>query len=94
MVSKSDGSVRVCIDYRAINERTVRDSFPLPMIDGLIDKLREARYITHLDLRSAYNQVRMPDDGPTDDSISVTAFQVLTQSTSQRTACLCITIIW
>ncbi len=51
MVRKPDGSVRVCIDYRARNERTVRDSFPLPRIDDLIDKLRDARCITHLDLR-------------------------------------------
>jgi len=78
MVRKVDGSVRICIDYRAINERVVRDSFPLPRIDDLIDKLRELRCITHLDLRSAYNQVRMSDDGPTDDSISATAFQDLT----------------
>ncbi len=53
MVRKPDGSVRVCIDYRAINERTVRDSFPLPKIEDLIDKLRVARCITHLDLLSA-----------------------------------------
>jgi hypothetical protein len=78
MVRKSDGSIRVCIDYRAINERTVKDSFPLPRIDDLIDQLREANCITHLDLRSAYNQVRMSDDGPTDDSIAATAFQGLT----------------
>jgi hypothetical protein len=54
MVRKSDGSIRVCIDYRAINERTVKDSFPLPRIDDLIDQLRDATCITHLDLRSAY----------------------------------------
>ena len=51
MVRKSDGSIRVCIDYRAINERTVKDSFYLPRIDDLIDKLRETNCITHLDLR-------------------------------------------
>ncbi len=67
MVRKSDGSIRVCIDYRAINERTVKDSFPLHRIDDLIDQLRDATCITHLDLRSAYNQVRMSDDGPSDD---------------------------
>jgi hypothetical protein len=78
MIRKSDGPVRVCIDYRVINESTVRDAFPLPSIDDLIDKLREARCITHLDLRSTYNQVRMSDDGPTYDSISATAFQGLT----------------
>ena len=40
MVRKSNGSMRVCMDYHAINERTVTDSFPLPRIDDLIDKLR------------------------------------------------------
>ena len=64
MVRKKDGSIRVCIDYRAINERTVKDPFPLPRIDDFIDKLREANCITHLDFRSAYNKVRMSDDGP------------------------------
>ena len=44
----------------------------------MIDKLREANYITHLDLRSAYNQVRMSDDGPPDYSIVATTFQGLT----------------
>jgi hypothetical protein len=82
MVRKSDGSIRVCIDYRAINERTVKDSFPLPRIDDLIDQLRDAACITHLDLRSAYNQVRMSDDGPSDDSIAATTFQGLTPNGS------------
>jgi len=56
MARKSDGSSRVCTDYRAINERTVKDSFALPRIDDLIDQLKCATCITHLDLRSAYNQ--------------------------------------
>jgi hypothetical protein len=81
MVRKSDGSIRVCIDYRVINKRTVKDySCSLPRIDDLIDKLREANCITHLDLRSAYNQVRISDDGPTDASIAATTFQILTPS--------------
>ncbi len=74
MVRKPDGSVRVCIDYRAINEHTFKDSVHLPWIDDLIDKLREAHCITYLGLRSMYNQVRISDDGPTDDSISATTF--------------------
>jgi hypothetical protein len=44
----------------------------------VIDKLREANCITHLDLKSAYNKARMSDDGPTDDSIIATTFQRLT----------------
>ena len=59
MVRKLDGSIRVCIEYRAINEYTVKDSFPLPRIDHLIDQLKDATCITHIDLRSAYNQVGM-----------------------------------
>ena len=78
MDRKSDGSIWVCVDYRALNECTMKDSFPLPRIDDLLDKLRSAKCMTHLDLRSAYNQVRISDDGPQDDSIPSTAFQALT----------------
>jgi hypothetical protein len=78
MDRKSDGSIWVCVDYRALNECTMKDSFPLPRIDDLLDKLRSAKCMTHLDLRSAYNQVRISDDGPQDDSIDATAFQGLT----------------
>ena len=78
MVRKHDGSLRMCIDYRALNECTIKDSFPLPRIDDLIDKLRCASCMTHLDLRSAYNQVRMSNDGPSDNSIVATTFQGLT----------------
>ena len=80
MVRKVDGSIRVCVDYRALNECTVKESFPLPHIDDLLDKLRNAKCMPHLDLRSAYNQVRMSDDGPQDDSIAVTTFQGLTSN--------------
>ena len=56
MVRKPNGLIRVCVCSRAINERTtVKDLFPLPRIDDLIDKFREANCITHLDLRSTYN---------------------------------------
>ncbi len=82
MVLKSDGSIRVCIDYRAINERTEKNSFPLPRIDDLIDQLRDATCFTHHDLRSAYNQVRMSDDGPSDVSIAATSLQGLTPNGS------------
>jgi hypothetical protein len=51
VIRKLDGSIRVWIDYRAISERTVKDSIPLPRIGDLIDKLREAICTTHLDLR-------------------------------------------
>ena len=56
----------------------MKDSFPLPRIDDLLDKLRSTQCMTHLDLLSAYNQVRMSDDGPQDDYIDGIAFQGLT----------------
>jgi len=55
MVRKPDGSIQLCVDYIALNECTVKDSFPLPRIDILLDKLRNAKCMTHMDLRTAYN---------------------------------------
>jgi len=78
MVRKSNGTIRVCINYREINECTVKDSFPLPRIDDLlIDQSSVATCIAHLDLRSAYNQVKLSDDGPSDDSFDGKTFQDL-----------------
>jgi hypothetical protein len=75
MVRKPDGSIRVLVDYKALNECILKDYFPLPRIDDLLDKLRSAKCMTHLDLRSSYNEVRMSDDDPQDESIAATAFQ-------------------
>ena len=67
-----------CVDYKALIECIVKDSFPLPRIDDLLDKLRNANCMTHLDLRYANKQVRMSDDGPQDDSNVARASQGLT----------------
>ena len=58
-VKKKDGSLRLCIDYRALNQITVRNPYPLPRIDELIDKLAHAKYFTSLDLASGYHQIRI-----------------------------------
>jgi hypothetical protein len=58
-VKKKDGGLRPCIDYRRLNEITVKDKFPLPVMNDLLDRLSGAQVFSTLDLRSAYNLVRI-----------------------------------
>jgi hypothetical protein len=58
-VKKKDGSLRLCVDYRGLNRVTRKDRYPLPLIPDLLDRLRTAKRFTKLDLRGAYNLVRI-----------------------------------
>jgi len=53
-VKKKYGSLRMCIDYRSLNEVTIKNKYPLPRIDDLFDQLNGAKYFSKIDLRSCW----------------------------------------
>ncbi|WVZ76989.1 hypothetical protein U9M48_024894 [Paspalum notatum var. saurae] len=64
-VDKRDGSRRMCVDYRALNDVTIKNKYPLPRIDDLFDQLQGACVFSKIDLRSGYHQMKIcPSDIP------------------------------
>jgi hypothetical protein len=55
-VQKKDGSQRMCVDYRSLNDVTVKNKYLLPRIEDLFDRMRDARVFSKIDLRSGYHQ--------------------------------------
>ena len=58
-VKKKDGSLRLCIDYRELNKRTIKNKYLLPRIDDLFDQMKSARYFSRIDLQSGYHQLKV-----------------------------------
>ncbi|GFT05360.1 retrovirus-related Pol polyprotein from transposon opus [Trichonephila clavipes] len=57
VVKKKDGKSRVCIDYRRLNRKFIKDSYPLPLIDDILDCLQNAKIFTTLDLKNGFFHV-------------------------------------
>ena len=57
-VDKKDGKLRLCVDYRTLNKVAVKNSYPLPRIDNLFDRLAAAKYFSRIDLCLWYHQIR------------------------------------
>ena len=60
-VKKKDGKLRPCQDYQYLNEWTIKNAYPLPLISELTDKIKDAKYFTKLDVRWGYNNIRIRD---------------------------------
>jgi reverse transcriptase-like protein/integrase-like protein/aspartyl protease len=69
LVRKNDGSYRMCVDYRELNSHTIKDRYPLPLIDDQLDRLGKGKFFTSLDMSSGFHQIPIDES-----SIHKTAF--------------------
>ena len=61
LVKKKDGTMRFCVDYRALNNVTIKDKYPLPHTEELFDRLHGSKYFTKIDLRTGFYQIPMEE---------------------------------
>lgn len=71
LVRKANGKARLCMDSRAVNKVTVKDAFPMPMIDGIMSRLADTFFISSVDLKDAFWQIELDEA-----SREITAFTV------------------
>ena len=69
-VKKSDGTLRLCVDYRKLNDLTIKNKYPLPRIVDLFDQLSGARFFSQLDLATGFHQLPIAED-----NIPLTSFR-------------------
>jgi hypothetical protein len=81
-VQKKDGSQRMCVDYRSLNEATVKNKYLLPRVEDLFDQMRGARVFLKIDLRSEYHQmkIRSSDIPKTDFSTRYGLYEFIVMS--------------